>query len=242
MTLSFALPAPLQPVCTCDRDAPGAMSPHVLVAVAVAVVRHPGTCRPRVTSTSTSASTSNRRSRSVRPRRDLRDVSSPCYGRQSSRGGRDGGAGGDTDGDDPITAVEALAEFAEGVHVDRETAASLHARALQMLRQNAEGVSTPTRQRRAQRPQHEGMTLVDEAASEFGTLQVFRVADDHRDASFAGATVLMRAHTPDAVLSEYRAGDAPCTDALASVFGREHSRRSGPPRRSTASASDNSCA
>ena len=52
------------------------------------------------------------------------------------------------------------------------------------------------------------MTLLDEADSEFGKLQVFRVDDDHRDRSFAGATVLMRAHTPDAVLSEYRPGVA----------------------------------
>ena len=37
---------------------------------------------------------------------------------------------------------------------------------------------------------------------------MFRVDDDHRDRSFAGATVLMRAHTPDAVLSEYRPGVA----------------------------------
>lgn len=62
------------------------------------------------------------------------------------------------------------------------------------------------------------MTLVDEAASEFGTLQVFKVSDTHRDASFAGATVLMRAHTPDAVLSEYRAGDAPCTGGVFDLF------------------------
>ena len=54
----------------------------------------------------------------------------------------------------------------------------------------------------------DGMTLLDEADSEFGKLQVFRVDDDHRDRSFAGATVLMREHTPDAVLSEYRPGDA----------------------------------
>ena len=54
----------------------------------------------------------------------------------------------------------------------------------------------------------DGMTLLDEADSEFGKLQVFRVDDDHRDRSFAGATVLMRAHTPDAVLSEYRPGVA----------------------------------
>lgn len=52
----------------------------------------------------------------------------------------------------------------------------------------------------------DGMTLVEERASDFGTLQVFRAADDYRDASFAGATLLMRAHTPDAVLSEYRVG------------------------------------
>ena len=52
------------------------------------------------------------------------------------------------------------------------------------------------------------MTRLDEADSEFGKLQVFRVDDDHRDRSFAGATVLMRAHTPDAVLSEYRPGVA----------------------------------
>ena len=65
-----------------------------------------------------------------------------------------------------------------------------------------------------------GMTLVEEAASEFGTLQVFRVSDDHRNASFAGATVLMRAHTPDAVLSEYRAGEAggPCTGGVFDLF------------------------
>jgi hypothetical protein len=60
-------------------------------------------------------------------------------------------------------------------------------------------------------------TLVEEAGSEFGTLQVFKVADDHRDASFRGATVLMRAHTPDAVLSEYR-GDAPCTGGVFDLF------------------------
>lgn len=64
------------------------------------------------------------------------------------------------------------------------------------------------------------MALVEEAASEFGTLQVFRVSDDHRNASFAGATVLMRAHTPDAVLSEFRPGVAggPCTGGVFDLF------------------------
>jgi len=56
------------------------------------------------------------------------------------------------------------------------------------------------------RQTEEGMTLIEEAASEFGTLQVFKASADYRDKSFAGATLLMRAHTPDAVLSEYRAG------------------------------------
>ena len=53
-----------------------------------------------------------------------------------------------------------------------------------------------------------GMTLLDEAESEFGKLQVLRVDDDATgaDQAFAGAVVLMREHTPDAVLSEYRAG------------------------------------
>ena len=48
-----------------------------------------------------------------------------------------------------------------------------------------------------------GMTLLDEAESEFGKLQVLRVDADATgaDAPFAGAVVLMREHTPDAVLS-----------------------------------------
>ena len=56
-----------------------------------------------------------------------------------------------------------------------------------------------------------GMTLLDEAESEFGKLQVLRVDADATgaDAPFAGAVVLMREHTPDAVLSEYRPPSTP---------------------------------
>ena len=59
-----------------------------------------------------------------------------------------------------------------------------------------------------------GMTLLDEADSEFGKLQVLRVDADAAgaDAPFAGAVVLMREHTPDAVLSEYRATEPPSDD------------------------------
>ena len=59
-----------------------------------------------------------------------------------------------------------------------------------------------------------GMTLLDEAESEFGKLQVLRVDADAAgaDAPFAGAVVLMREHTPDAVLSEYRATEPPSDD------------------------------
>ena len=58
------------------------------------------------------------------------------------------------------------------------------------------------------------MTLLDEADSEFGKLQVLRVDADAAgaDAPFAGAVVLMREHTPDAVLSEYRATEPPSDD------------------------------
>jgi hypothetical protein len=65
-----------------------------------------------------------------------------------------------------------------------------------------------------------GMTLVDEADSEFGKLQVLRVDDDAKgsDASFAGATVLMREHTPDAVLSEYRPGDSKAAGGVFDLF------------------------
>ena len=64
-----------------------------------------------------------------------------------------------------------------------------------------------------------GMTLLDEAESEFGKLQVLRVDDDATgaDQAFAGAVVLMREHTPDAVLSEYRAG-AGGSDSSSSRF------------------------
>jgi hypothetical protein len=60
-----------------------------------------------------------------------------------------------------------------------------------------------------------GMTLLDEAESEFGKLQVLRVDADATgaDAPFAGAVVLMREHTPDAVLSEYRASTPNGADA-----------------------------
>jgi hypothetical protein len=65
-----------------------------------------------------------------------------------------------------------------------------------------------------------GMTLLDEADSEFGKLQVLRVDDDARgaDAPFAGATVLMREHTPDAVLSEYRPGDSNAAGGVFDLF------------------------
>lgn len=66
-----------------------------------------------------------------------------------------------------------------------------------------------------------GMTLLDEAESEFGKLQVLRVDADATgaDAPFAGAVVLMREHTPDAVLSEYRPPSTP-NGADASEYSR----------------------
>lgn len=65
-----------------------------------------------------------------------------------------------------------------------------------------------------------GMTLIDEAESEFGKLQVLRVDDDATggDAQFAGATLLMREHTPDAVLSEYRPGSNMFTGGVFDLF------------------------
>ena len=73
----------------------------------------------------------------------------------------------------------------------------------------------------AAKPRVRGMTLLDSADSAFGTLQVLRVDDDPEnpdDATFAGATILQREHTPDAVLSEYRPGSNAATGGVFDLF------------------------
>ena len=73
----------------------------------------------------------------------------------------------------------------------------------------------------AAKPRVRGMTLLDAADSAFGTLQVLRVDDDPEnpdDATFAGATILQREHTPDAVLSEYRPGSNAATGGVFDLF------------------------
>lgn len=64
----------------------------------------------------------------------------------------------------------------------------------------------------------DGMTVLEEYPSDFGLLQVMRVDDDHRDATFAGATLLMRASNQNAVLSEYRPGSEPTTGGIFDLF------------------------
>ena len=71
-------------------------------------------------------------------------------------------------------------------------------------------VRTPTRV--------DGMTVLEEYPSDFGLLQVMRVDDDHADATFAGATLLMRASNQNAVLSEYRPGSEPKTGGIFDLF------------------------
>ena len=63
-----------------------------------------------------------------------------------------------------------------------------------------------------------GVTLLEEAASEFGTLQVLKYSETHKDRTFAGAVVLQYKHTPDAVLSEYRENDKSLTGGVFDLF------------------------